>query len=511
MCIRDRDNGKPFQQGWSPQCQSRPAEQNEWGVVKTTAIQHGEFWSHENKALPEHLEPRPQIEIQQGDVLMTCAGPRNRCGVACLVTKTRPRLMMSGKMYRFRPHPEVLDANYLSLFIRLHDTQLKIDAMKTGINDSGLNLTHSRFSGLDVVVAPLNEQRRIVERIEAMFDEIDHGVANLKKARTSLALYRQSLLKTAFEGRLTVDWRARNADKLESPETLLARIRSERDARYQAALDDWQKALADWRDNGQKGKKPSKPRRQAEAFMDKEWLEKLPELPGSTSWIACNQVSGQISDGTHKTPTYTDTGIHFISAKDIRDFKVDFSSTRFVDETQHIEMSKRCNVETGNVLLTKSGAIGRVAAVDTATPFSLFESVANIPVLPPMQSRFVAYAVYHIANSYFISHAEKGVAVRHLHLEDIRKMPLPLYGVEEQAEITRILDERLSAADALEAEIDAGLTSAGALRQSILKQAFSGKLVPQDPNDEPAADLLARIKAEKANKPKAPRKRKVSA
>ncbi|TNB47115.1 hypothetical protein FF124_13105 [Martelella lutilitoris] len=360
-------------------------------------------------------------------------------------------------------------------------------------------------------VPPMNEQRRIVERIEAMFDEIDHGVENLKKARASLGLYRQSLLKSAFEGRLTADWRARNADKLESPETLLARIRSERDARYKAALDDWQNALSDWREHGEKGKRPAKPRRQAEAFMDKEWLEKLPELPGSTSWVACNQLSGQISDGTHKTPTYTDTGIHFISAKDIRDFKVDFSSTRFVDKTQHVEMSKRCNVEMGNVLLTKSGAIGRVAVVDTATSFSLFESVANIPVLPPMQSRFVAYAVYHIANSYFISHAEKGVAVRHLHLEDIRKMPLPLYGVEEQAEITRILDDRLSAADALEAEIDAGLNRADVLRQSILKQAFSGKLVPQDPNDEPAADLLARIKAEKITRAKVTRKTKAIA
>ncbi|ESQ09944.1 MAG: hypothetical protein N838_35775, partial [Thiohalocapsa sp. PB-PSB1] len=329
--------------------------------------------------------------IMPGDVLMTCAGPRNRCGVACLVEKTRPRLMMSGKMYRFRPHPKVLDARYLSHFIRLHDTQLRIDAMKTGINDSGLNLTHGRFGQLPVVVPPINEQRRIVEKIEAMFDEIDKGVESLQTARATLGLYRQSLLKSAFEGRLTADWRAQNADKLEAPETLLARIQAERDTRYKAALDAWQDAVAEWRVNGEKGKKPAKPRRQTEANIDEDWGDGLLALPGNAIWVACNHVSGQISDGTHKTPKYCDSGVPFISAKDIRNFQIDFSDTRFVDEAQHVEMSKRCLIEKGNVLITKSGTIGRVAVVQTHKPFSLFESVANIPILDPMNSKFVAY------------------------------------------------------------------------------------------------------------------------
>jgi type I restriction enzyme S subunit len=93
----------------------------------------------------------------------------------------------------------------------------------------------------------------------------------------------------------------------------------------------------------------------------------------------------------------------------------------------------------------------------------------------------------------------------------LKTLPVPILDKCEQVEITRILDERLSAADALEAEIDAGLTRVEDLRQSILKQAFSGKLVPQDPNDEPASVLLERIKAEKAKAPKPKRKRKATA
>jgi len=94
---------------------------------------------------------------------------------------------------------------------------------------------------------------------------------------------------------------------------------------------------------------------------------------------------------------------------------------------------------------------------------------------------------------------------------DIKKIPVPICSPAEQTEIVRILDAKLEAADALEAEIAAALTRADALRQSILKKAFSGRLVPQDPTDEPASVLLDRIQATRAAAPKAKRKRKTSA
>ena len=147
-------NGKPFQQGWSPQCEKLPAGSDEWGVLKTTAIQEGDFWEHENKRLPNSLEPKPHLVVKNGDILMTCAGPRSRCGVTCLVKKSRDKLMMSGKMYRFRCDPDKAYSEYLAYFLHSREAQYKIDRMKTGINDSGLNLTHGRFSGLDVPLAP---------------------------------------------------------------------------------------------------------------------------------------------------------------------------------------------------------------------------------------------------------------------------------------------------------------------------------------------------------------------
>lgn len=193
-------NGKPFQQGWSPQCESHPASEEKWGVLKTTAIQSGAFGDYQNKELPEGIEPRPHIEVQAGDLLMTCAGPRNRCGVVCLVERTRSKLMMSGKMYRFRPNPEVMDARFLAYFIQSRNAQVAIDEMKTGISDSGLNLTHDRFATLAVPVSPLPEQRRIVAKIEEMFSELDNGIESLNAAREQLKVYRQAILESMFSG-----------------------------------------------------------------------------------------------------------------------------------------------------------------------------------------------------------------------------------------------------------------------------------------------------------------------
>ena len=112
----------------------------------------------------------------------------------------------------------------------------------------------------EIGLPPTNEQRRISDRIEALFDEIDRGVGSLRDAKRAIELYRQSLLKSAFEGRLTADWRAENSDKLETPEVLLARIREERERRYRVALEDWERAVAGWKNGAQNGRKSTKPK-----------------------------------------------------------------------------------------------------------------------------------------------------------------------------------------------------------------------------------------------------------
>lgn len=120
-------------------------------------------------------------------------------------------------------------------------------------------LSGAAFGVLPAPLPPTNEQRRIVEKIEAMFDEIDKGVESLQTARTTLSLYRQSLLKSAFEGRLTADWRAQNADKLEAPDTLLERAEYERDKWHRTVFEEWSEVVEGWKADGSKGPKPRRP------------------------------------------------------------------------------------------------------------------------------------------------------------------------------------------------------------------------------------------------------------
>ena len=92
-------------------------------------------------------------------------------------------------------------------------------------------------------VPPLNEQHRIVAKIEELFSELDKGIESLKAARAKLNIYRQAVLKHAFEGKLTAQWREETKDKLETPEQLLAHIKQEREARYEQQLQEWKAAV----------------------------------------------------------------------------------------------------------------------------------------------------------------------------------------------------------------------------------------------------------------------------
>lgn len=194
-------NRKKVQQGWSPKCHDFPAAAGEWGVLKTTAVQAGRFEPEHNKALPDHLDPKPGIEVTSGDLLITCAGPRSRCGVPTLVRATPERLMMSGKMYRFRADDR-LDSRFLELWLLSPDAQRQIDAMKTGISDSGLNLTHGRFTRLPVPVPPLAEQHRIVDLLEDHLSRLGAADAYLGASQRRLDAMERAALASSRDGEL---------------------------------------------------------------------------------------------------------------------------------------------------------------------------------------------------------------------------------------------------------------------------------------------------------------------
>jgi type I restriction enzyme, S subunit len=197
---------RTLDQGWSPKCENEPSGDNgTWGVIKTTAIQPLKFIEIENKELPARLKPRPKLELVPGDLLVTRAGPRSRVGVACLVKKTRPRLMLCDKAYRLKCQIEVVHPAYLEIVLNAPQFVDAVNELKTGISDSGCNLTQKRFGELLVPFPSLAEQQRIVSEADrrlSVLEELNAAVnANLQ---CTISL-RQSILQRAFDGKLTAN------------------------------------------------------------------------------------------------------------------------------------------------------------------------------------------------------------------------------------------------------------------------------------------------------------------
>lgn len=188
-------------QGWSPKCYNEASNDvNEWAVIKTTAVQAGFFLEKENKILPNHLEPRRHHELKSGDILITRAGPRVRVGVCCLVKHTRPKLINCDKVYRIKINSEVALPEYIEILLNSPTYSKEIEKMKTGINDSGVNLTQKGFTNILIPLPTLKEQQRIVREIESglsVYDKMEETINDSLKQAEAL---RQSILKKAFEG-----------------------------------------------------------------------------------------------------------------------------------------------------------------------------------------------------------------------------------------------------------------------------------------------------------------------
>lgn len=211
-------------QGWSPKCDlNRDPQENEWAIIKTTAVQSMKYLDSEAKPLPAHLQPRPGIEIKAGDMLMTRKGPRARAGVTCYVRNTRSKLMVCDTVYRFRCRKTEVEAEYLELALNSPGVVSEIDNLKSGINDSGVSLTHEKLGGVLISVPDKAAQKAIVDAAQDQFSVIEQLESDISTSLQKAEALRQSILKKAFAGELVPQ------DPADEPAAdLLARIRAER-------------------------------------------------------------------------------------------------------------------------------------------------------------------------------------------------------------------------------------------------------------------------------------------
>lgn len=342
----------------------------------------------------------------------------------------------------------------------------EINSMGTGTTVKGITL--KQLKELQVPLPPIAEQTRITHKLDELLAQVDTLKARIDAMPALLERFRQSILVSAVSGKLTEDWRSENTV---------------------SDLGDQITQILNDRSFSSKSKKPPASHLKSEEY----------DIPKTWSWVSLDSLSAKIVDGTHHTPTYVSHGVPFISVKDIRAGLINFNNTKFITPEEHSELSKRCNPEEGDLLITKSGTIGRTAIVPKTQAFSLFVSVALIkPASKLVNMKFVNIALRRWVNSIDISSRIVGSAIKNLHLTDMKVLAIPFAPTSEQAEIVRRVDKLFTLANLIENKIISAKSRIDHMTQSILVKALRGELVPQDPNDESIKILMQQIQSQRA-------------
>lgn len=433
--------------------------------------------------------------LRHGDILFSHINSDLHLGKTAVVTSDK--LLLHGmNLLLLRTKKELLDPYYLHYlfnFYRRNGTFMEI--AQHAVNQSSLN--QKKINSLKIPLVPLNEQHRIVAKIEELFSELDKGIENFKTAREQLKVYRQALLKHAFSGKLTEHWRAENPDKLESAEILLQRIQTEREQRYQQQLNEWEA-------NGRQGSKPKAPRILPQ--LTAEELAELPKLPQGWVWYRLGEFISYIDAGKsfkcdEREPLDNETGVAKVSAVTWGEYNESESKT-CVDASK---VNSKYFIRKGDFILSRANTIDLVGACVIAKNVTknimLSDKTLRIVFSGFSQEYFLHYLRSRMGRKQ-IMYLSTGnqESMRNIGQDRIQSIVVPICSLSESMATIDILESKLSTCDQLDQTLTIALQQAEALRQSILKKAFSGQLVPQDPNDEPAQKLLERIKAEKAER-----------
>ena len=388
----------------------------------------------------------------------------------------------------------------LSNFINSPIIRKEIERLQTGTTRK--RISRGNLSMIQFPLPPLNEQHRIVDKIEELFSELEHGVANLKLAQRQLKVYRQALLKHAFEGKLTEQWRQENNP--EPAEKLLERIQAERQNRYEQEVKDWKAAVKDWEKGGEKGGKPGKPRGPLKySRINSEETNALPNIEG---WAFCRigEISDMVSGYAFEAKDFDKEGVYkVIRMGNLYGNKLDMSrSPAFLPKDISIELINKYSANENDILLTLTGTkYKRDYGFAVKIPKGEKNLLVNQRILslkPLILNNFFLYLLKDdLFRDQFFSFETGGVNQGNVSSVSVGTITVAIPSLEEQEEITNILESRFSICEVLENTISESLLKSEALRQAILKKAFEGKLVPQDPTDEPASELLKRIQAEK--------------
>lgn len=454
-------------------------------LLRTTDITSGDInWNF----VPYCKEEPPDVEkylLKDGDIVISRAGS---VGYSQLIK--RPKMaVFASYLIRFKP---LINERYIDFFLKSPLYWQSISQKTIGIAIPNVNAT--KLKQILMPLPPLPEQARIVAKIEELSTKLDAGVESLKKAKTQLERYRQAVLNATVEGKLTREWREAHKGEVEPASVLLERILEERREKWEAESLHKMNTKRKTPKNENWKKKYKVPAIRSAA--------KLPELPKTWVWTSIEQIAyvGTGATPLRSNPKYYESG-------NIPWVKSSALNRPFVTEAD--EMITELAIKETNAKLFPPNTLlvalygegktrGKVSEllIEAATN----QACAAI-VLEGQASHVRPYVKLYFQKNYAdIRRLSFGGVQPNLSLGIIKSTAIPLPPLDEQHIIVDEVERRLSLVEDLDNSIKVNLKRAERLRQSILIQAFSGRLVPQDPSDEPAKKLLEQIREERAKR-----------
>lgn len=345
-----------------------------------------------------------------------------------------------------------------------------------------LELSGANAKKIPIPIAPLEQQREIVAEIEKQFSRLDQAVASLQRVKAQLKRYKASVLKAAVEGRLveTEAERARREGRSFETGAELAAQGSANAAggrKPGAALpyetgEQLLKRILDTRRSQWKGKGKYK----EPAAPDTSGLPELPE-----GWV--HATAEQLTDG-NRAITYgviklgepAGGGVPVLRSSDVRQLRIDLDNVKRISP-EIAENYRRTFLKGGEVVMTIRGTLGGIAVVPPqCNGFNVSREVAMLALLDPQMAQLAAVFVASAPLENWLMRRTKGIAYTGINIETLKALPIPVPPIVEQHRIVAEVDRRLSIVREVEAEMDANLKRAQALRQSVLGAAFSGRL-----------------------------------